>query len=65
MFKTVTAPTLTKRDVLFYSDCMEKTPATKARDPETAKKLWEVSANLVGLGDWDPFTAPDVTPPPS
>jgi NAD(P)-dependent dehydrogenase (short-subunit alcohol dehydrogenase family) len=50
---------------LYYSDCKEKTPSSKARDPETAKKLWEVSANLVGLGDWDPFRAPDVTPPPS
>lgn len=50
---------------LYYSDCKEKTASTKARDPETAKKLWEVSAKLVGLGDWDPFTAPDITPPPS
>jgi len=51
--------------LLLVSDCKEKTASTKARDPETAKKLWEVSAKLVGLGDWDPFTAPDITPPPS
>jgi len=50
---------------LYYSDCKEKAPTAKARDPETAKKLWEVSAHLVGLGNWDPFTAPDSKPPPS
>lgn len=50
---------------LYYSDCKEKVPSVRARDPEVAKKLWEVSAKMVGLGDWDPFTAPDNTPPPS
>jgi hypothetical protein len=51
--------------LLLYSDCKEKVPSNKARDPESAKKLWDVSAKFVGLGDWDPFTAPDITPPPS
>ena len=51
--------------ILLVSDCKENVPSTKVRDPETAKKLWEVSAKLVGLGDWDPFTAPDVTSLPS
>lgn len=50
---------------LYYSDCKEKVPSVRARDPEVAKKLWEVSAKMVELGDWDPFTAPDNTPPPS
>jgi hypothetical protein len=49
----------------WYSDCKEKAPSVKARDPEAAKKLWEVSVKMVGLGNWDPFTAPDNTPPPS
>ncbi|KAJ9586335.1 hypothetical protein L9F63_020043, partial [Diploptera punctata] len=26
---------------------------------QVTKKLWEVSSKLVGLEDWDPFTAPD------
>jgi hypothetical protein len=45
-----------------YSDCREKAIGAKVRDPETAIKLWEVSAKLVGLADWDPFTADDKTP---
>jgi hypothetical protein len=48
---------------LRFSDCKEKTPSRKARDPEAAKKLWDLSVKLVGLGDWNPFTADDSTPP--
>ncbi|GFG35420.1 hypothetical protein Cfor_07746 [Coptotermes formosanus] len=47
---------------LYYSDCKEKTPSRKARDAEAAKKLWDLSAKLVGLGDWNPFTADDSAP---
>jgi hypothetical protein len=46
-----------------YSDCREKALGAKARDTETAIKLWEVSAKIVGLADWDPFTADDKMPP--
>lgn len=44
---------------LYYSDCKETNVPAKARDSEAAKRLWEVSAELVGLGNWDPFTAAD------
>ncbi|XP_069699643.1 retinol dehydrogenase 14-like isoform X3 [Periplaneta americana] len=50
---------------LYYSDCKEKRVPAKARDPETAKRLWEVSAEMVGLGSWDPFTAADGALPPT
>ncbi|XP_069692126.1 retinol dehydrogenase 12-like [Periplaneta americana] len=48
---------------LFYSDCKQEKVPAKARDPEAAKRLWEVSAGMVGLGSWDPFTAADGTFP--
>jgi hypothetical protein len=47
---------------LFCSDCKEKTPSAESRDTEVAKKLWDVSVKMVGLGDWDPFKADDITP---
>ena len=34
---------------LYYSDCKPKEPAEQAKDDAVAKKLWEVSADLVGL----------------
>lgn len=34
---------------LYYSDCAVKKPSPKALDVTVAKKLWEVSAELVGL----------------
>ncbi|XP_061602522.1 retinol dehydrogenase 13 [Cololabis saira] len=34
---------------LYYSDCAPKTPAAQARDDAAAKKLWELSASMVGL----------------
>ena len=37
-------------DLLCYSECKVKTTAPKARDEETARKLWDISAQLVGLG---------------
>lgn len=48
---------------LYYSDCREKTPSSKARNPEAAKRLWELSAKMVGIGDWNPITAVDNTQP--
>ncbi|XP_023727296.1 retinol dehydrogenase 12 [Cryptotermes secundus] len=42
---------------LYYSNCRKDTPSRAARDPVRAQRLWEASARLVGLGDWDPFTA--------
>ena len=33
----------------YYSDCHEKEAAPQAQDDETAEKLWELSAKLVGL----------------
>jgi len=33
----------------WYIDCLEATPTQQAQDQELAKKLWEVSAKLVGL----------------
>ena len=34
---------------LYYSDCKPKEPAAQGKDDGVAKKLWEVSADLVGL----------------
>ncbi|CAN9506720.1 unnamed protein product [Ophioblennius macclurei] len=34
---------------LYYSDCAPKTPAPQARDDAAAKKLWDLSASMVGL----------------
>jgi hypothetical protein len=34
---------------LYFADCKERTPAETAQDDQAAKKLWEVSAKLVGL----------------
>ncbi|XP_063392794.1 retinol dehydrogenase 13-like [Cydia fagiglandana] len=47
---------------LYYSDCVVKTPARKALNEEYAKKLWEVSMDLVGLKNYNPFTAEDCAP---
>lgn len=33
----------------YYSDCHVKTPAAQAQDMEAAKRLWELSEELVGL----------------
>lgn len=41
----------------YYSNCRKATPSAAARDPVRAKTLWDASVRLVGLGDWDPFTA--------
>lgn len=32
-----------------YSDCAPKTPAPQGQDDEAAKKLWDLSASMVGL----------------
>ncbi|XP_065206354.1 retinol dehydrogenase 12-like isoform X2 [Planococcus citri] len=48
----------------YYSDCKKVTPSARARKSEDAKKLWDLSVQMVGLGDWDPFTAPNDTLPP-
>ena len=34
---------------LYFSDCKVKEPSRGAQDDEAAKKLWEISAQLVGL----------------
>lgn len=34
---------------LYYSDCAPKTPAPQALDDVAAKKLWDLSASMVGL----------------
>nr|XP_046249042.1 retinol dehydrogenase 12 [Scatophagus argus] len=34
---------------LYYSDCARKTAAPQGRDDEAAKKLWDLSASMVGL----------------
>uniref|UniRef100_A0A3Q3K538 Uncharacterized protein n=1 Tax=Monopterus albus TaxID=43700 RepID=A0A3Q3K538_MONAL len=34
---------------LYYSDCAPKTPAPQALNDTTAKKLWDLSASMVGL----------------
>lgn len=32
-----------------FSDCAPKTPASQALDDDVAKKLWDLSASIVGL----------------
>ncbi|XP_072935700.1 retinol dehydrogenase 12-like [Epargyreus clarus] len=44
---------------LYYSDCAVVSPAKKALNNEDAEKLWNMSAELVGIGDYNPFTAND------
>jgi hypothetical protein len=39
------------------SNCRKATPSAAARDPVRARTLWDASARLVGLGEWDPCTA--------
>jgi hypothetical protein len=50
-------------NMLLCSGCKQTAPSRKARDPEAARNLWGLSAKLVGLEDWDPFSADDTTPP--
>lgn len=40
---------------LYYADCKPHTPSSNAQNMETAKKLWDVSLELVGLQDYNPF----------
>ncbi|XP_063242453.1 retinol dehydrogenase 12-like [Bacillus rossius redtenbacheri] len=54
---------LAEESGLYYSDCKKTRPSAKARDDETARRLWEESARIVALGDWDPCTAEDSAPP--
>ncbi|XP_026331147.1 retinol dehydrogenase 13-like [Hyposmocoma kahamanoa] len=44
---------------LYYSDCVVTSPSHNGRNDEYAKKLWEISMDLVGLKDYNPFTAHD------
>lgn len=51
-------------NMLYSSNCKKVTPSQNANKEEDAKKLWDLSAKLVFLQDWDPFTAPsDILPP--
>lgn len=34
---------------LLHSDCAPKTAAPQAQDDDAAKKLWDLSASMVGL----------------
>ncbi|GFG29723.1 hypothetical protein Cfor_03308 [Coptotermes formosanus] len=52
--------TVSEQSGFYYRNCQKTTPSAAARDPVKAKTLWDVSVRLVGLGDWDPFTADDV-----
>ncbi|KAM7396698.1 hypothetical protein PAMP_019721 [Pampus punctatissimus] len=40
---------LQKESGLYYSDCAPKTAAPQGLDDEAAKKLWDLSASMVGL----------------
>lgn len=48
----------------YYSDCKKVTASAKARNMEDAKKLWDVSAQMVGLNNWDPLSTPSDQLPP-
>uniref|UniRef100_A0A1B6DDS3 Retinol dehydrogenase 11 n=1 Tax=Clastoptera arizonana TaxID=38151 RepID=A0A1B6DDS3_9HEMI len=40
---------------LYYDDCEVAKPIAKAEDPELAKRLWDVSVEMVKLGSDNPF----------
>ncbi|XP_073961664.1 retinol dehydrogenase 12-like isoform X2 [Choristoneura fumiferana] len=44
---------------LYYSDCVVKAASAKAQNDEYAERLWKNSMELVGLKDYNPFTAED------
>ncbi|XP_069697713.1 retinol dehydrogenase 11-like [Periplaneta americana] len=46
----------------YYRDCKKGRQSSLAFDEKLAADLWDRSARLVGLGDWDPFTALDRPP---
>ncbi|KAK3925667.1 Retinol dehydrogenase 11 [Frankliniella fusca] len=46
---------------LYYTDCSVTTPFPIGRDDEAARRLWEVSCDIVGLRDYDPLG--DADPP--
>ncbi|KAL0276396.1 UNVERIFIED_CONTAM: hypothetical protein PYX00_003984 [Menopon gallinae] len=46
---------------LYYSNCRVTQPSNEAEDPDLAKKLWDVSSELVKLGDFDPFAPEDAS----
>ncbi|XP_026274635.1 retinol dehydrogenase 12-like isoform X2 [Frankliniella occidentalis] len=48
---------------LYYVDCSVSTPFAIGRDDEAAKRLWDVSCELVGLRGYDPLGTED--PPTS
>lgn len=48
----------------YLSDCKKVTASAKARNMEDAKKLWDVSAQMVGLNNWDPLSTPSDQLPP-
>ncbi|KPI93513.1 Retinol dehydrogenase 13 [Papilio xuthus] len=44
---------------LYYSDCVATPPHHNALNDEHAKKLWDISMDLVGIQDYNPFTTND------
>lgn len=42
-----------------FSDCVVTSPAPNALNDDFAKKLWSASIDLVGLADYNAFTATD------
>ncbi|PSN54033.1 Retinol dehydrogenase 11 [Blattella germanica] len=50
---------LARQSGLYYSDCKIAGANRKIHDEDFRRKFWEKSAQLVGLGSWNPFTAKD------
>ncbi|KAJ9588743.1 hypothetical protein L9F63_017978 [Diploptera punctata] len=48
-----------KETGLYYRDCFSLAPNSITKDEKVRQDLWKESVRLVGLGDWDPFTAQD------
>ena len=44
------APELDRISGAYFARCRQKDPAASARDPETARRLWDASARLTGIG---------------
>lgn len=40
---------------LYYSDCKSTQPAKNTENPNDARKLWEISLDMVKLQNYNPF----------
>ena len=56
--KLATDPELDDVSGKYYSDCKETTSSVESRDKQVAKKLWDVSLELLGIQEDSPILLP-------